>query len=83
MPALVVIVHLLILLIEELLIDFCELIGTHSGANMAKAVWSTIVLYGLEGWVGDLQNRSSLCTEYFLLHRFLLLTLTMPPIMIQ
>ena len=80
---LVVIVHLLILLIEELLIDFCELIGTHSGENMAEAVWSTIVLYGLEGWVGDPQNRSSLCTEYFSLHRFWLLTPTMPPIMIQ
>lgn len=83
MPTFVVIVHLLILLIEELLIDFCELIGTHSGANMAEAVWSTIVLYGLEGWVGDPQNRSSLCTEYFSLHRFWLLTPTMPPIMIQ
>ena len=47
MPALVVIVHLLILLIEELLIDFRELIGTHSGENMVEAVWSTIVLYGL------------------------------------
>ena len=79
---LVVVVHLLILLIEELLIDFCELIGIHSGANMAEAVWLTMVLYGLDGWVGDPPNRPSLCTEYFSLHRFWLLTLTMPPIMI-
>ena len=82
MPMLVVVVHLLILLTEELLIDFCELIGTHSGINMAEAVWLTMVLYGLEGQVGDPPNRSSLCTEYFLLCRFWLLTLTMPPIMI-
>ncbi len=33
--------------IEELLIDFRELIGEHSGENMAKAVWVTMELYGL------------------------------------
>ena len=26
---------------EELLIDFRELIGEHSGENMAEAVWAT------------------------------------------
>lgn len=40
--------------VEELLIDFRELIGAHSGANMAEAVWSTIELYGLEGRVSNL-----------------------------
>ena len=34
---------------EELLIDFQELIGQHSGENMAEAVWATMELYGLIG----------------------------------
>ncbi|KAG6893866.1 hypothetical protein C0992_008362, partial [Termitomyces sp. T32_za158] len=34
---------------EELLIDFCELIGEHSGENMAEAVWETLETYGLVG----------------------------------
>jgi hypothetical protein len=38
-------------LIEELLIDFRELIGEHSGENMAEAVWVTMELYGLVGKV--------------------------------
>lgn len=37
--------------VEELLIDFRELIGSHSGINLAAAVWSTMELYGLEGRV--------------------------------
>lgn len=41
----------LIYVLEELLIDFQELIGAHSGANMVEAIWDTIVLYGLEGRV--------------------------------
>jgi len=36
---------------EELLINFQELIGEHSGENMAKAVWATMELYGLIGKV--------------------------------
>jgi hypothetical protein len=45
--------HILYLLCpaEELLIDFCELIGEHSGENMAEAVWRTMELYGLVGRV--------------------------------
>ena len=41
----------LIYVLEELLIDFWELIGAHSGANMVDAVWDTIVLYRFEGQV--------------------------------
>lgn len=37
--------------LEELLIDFTELIGEHTGANMADAVWSTMKRYGLVGRV--------------------------------
>jgi hypothetical protein len=33
--------------VEELLIDFRELIGEHSRENMAEAVWATMELYGL------------------------------------
>jgi hypothetical protein len=36
---------------EELLIDFRELIGSHSGENMAEAIWETLDLYGLKGRV--------------------------------
>ena len=38
-------------LTEELLIDFRELIGEHSGENMAEAVWATMELYSLIGKV--------------------------------
>ncbi|KIJ35055.1 hypothetical protein M422DRAFT_181239, partial [Sphaerobolus stellatus SS14] len=36
-------------LLEEVLIDFCELIGEHSGVNMAAAVYQTIDTLGLKG----------------------------------
>lgn len=39
------------LVLEELLIDFRELPGEHSGENMAEAVWETLVMYGIEGKV--------------------------------
>ena len=39
---------LLMLASEELLIDFRELIGAHSGDNMADVVWSTWELYGIQ-----------------------------------
>ena len=36
-------VHMLILpVLEELLIDFCELVGEHSGENMTEVVWETL-----------------------------------------
>lgn len=37
---------------EECLIDFRELIGEHSGENMAAAVWETVEKFGLIGRVG-------------------------------
>ncbi|KAJ6612042.1 hypothetical protein B0H10DRAFT_1808268, partial [Mycena sp. CBHHK59/15] len=33
---------------EEMLIDFRELVGEHSGENMAEAVWTTLKIYGIE-----------------------------------
>lgn len=39
--------YMLIIIKEKLLIDFCELIGKHTGENMAKAVWETLTLYAL------------------------------------
>lgn len=33
---------------EELLIDFHEIIGEHSGMNLAEVVWNTLELYGLK-----------------------------------
>ena len=41
----------LIFHVEELLIDFYELMGAHSGENMAAVVWSTLELYGIENRV--------------------------------
>ncbi|KIL55047.1 hypothetical protein M378DRAFT_188692 [Amanita muscaria Koide BX008] len=35
--------------LEELLVDFRELVGEHSGENMAEAVWETMKQYGLIG----------------------------------
>jgi hypothetical protein len=40
------------LVAEELLIDFQELLGKHSGENMAEAIWETLVMYGIEHRVG-------------------------------
>jgi len=37
--------------IEELLIDFHELEGEHSGANMAQVTWDTLTSFGIENWV--------------------------------
>lgn len=36
---------------EELLIDFQELIGPHTGENMATVVWSTLEMFGIEAKV--------------------------------
>ncbi|TFK36372.1 hypothetical protein BDQ12DRAFT_572617, partial [Crucibulum laeve] len=33
--------------LEEVLIDFREIIGEHSGANLAHTVWQTLDFYGL------------------------------------
>ncbi|KAN0131304.1 Ribonuclease H-like domain containing protein [Lactarius tabidus] len=37
--------------LEELLINFRELEGEHSGANMAEAVWETLVCFGIENQI--------------------------------
>ena len=37
--------------IEELLINFHELMGEHSGENMAEAVWETLTKYGISDHV--------------------------------
>ncbi len=34
--------------IEELLIDFRELEGKHSGANMVEATWETLTCFGIK-----------------------------------
>ena len=39
--------------LEELLIDFQELIGEHTGENMAEAIWETLTRY-------DIQDRVSI-----------------------
>ena len=39
--------------LEEIVLDFQELVGEHSGKNLAEAVWQTIELYGLQHKVGS------------------------------
>lgn len=39
---------------EELMIDFRELLGQHTGENMAEVVWDTFVRYGIEKRVSHL-----------------------------
>ncbi|KAF8999454.1 hypothetical protein BDQ17DRAFT_1172371, partial [Cyathus striatus] len=33
---------------EELLIDFQEMLGKHTGKNMASVIWKTLQIYGLD-----------------------------------
>ena len=40
--------------IEELFINFRELMGEHSGENMAEAVWETLTKYGISDHVHSL-----------------------------
>jgi len=56
----------LILLLEELLIDFRELQGEHSGENMAEAVWETLKQYGLIGQVSLAEYHTSTGDEIYL-----------------
>jgi hypothetical protein len=37
--------------LEELLVDFWELEGKHSGANMAEAMWEMLTCFKIENWV--------------------------------
>ena len=37
--------------LEELLIDFCELIREHSSTNLAPTVYETLSFFGLKGQV--------------------------------
>jgi hypothetical protein len=50
--------------LEELLIDFQELIGAHSGENMAEVVWGTLDLHRLKGRVHHSGIEYSLLTSY-------------------
>jgi hypothetical protein len=43
----------LLLIAEELLIDFRDIIGEHSGANMAHTVYETLCSFGLKGRVSQ------------------------------
>ena len=42
-----------LLIAEELLIDFRDIIGEHSSANMAHAVYETLCSFGLKGRVSQ------------------------------
>jgi hypothetical protein len=35
--------------LDELLIDFQEVMGEHSGENLGAVVWNTLEIYGLKG----------------------------------
>ncbi|KAJ7232468.1 hypothetical protein B0H12DRAFT_980962, partial [Mycena haematopus] len=55
---------------EELLIDFRDLVGEHSGENMADTIWGTVEMYGIEGrvypgLVMDNASNNDTMVEYF------------------
>jgi len=59
------------LVAEEPLTDFWELLGEHSGKNMAEAAWETLVMYGIEGRVVITCNSSKLiCLPMSSIFRF-------------
>ena len=62
---------------EELLIDFHELVGEHSGENLAHAIYDTLNLYGLKGWV-SLWVVPGFCTLSLTTRRLLPSMQTMP-----
>ena len=51
---------------EELIIDFKEVIGDHSGENIADVVWGTLTLYNIQDQVCvlGLILHSGLFTDY-------------------
>ena len=61
---------------EEILIDFQEIIGEHSGENLAHAVWQTLKLFSLKGHVSTYLLPASYAI-ILIPHRLLLLTATM------
>jgi hypothetical protein len=66
---------------EELLIDFRELLGEHSGENLAHAVYDTLNTYGLKGCVSLRFVLYCTTTLMFTTHRSLPLTWTTPQTM--
>jgi hypothetical protein len=62
---------------EELLIDFRELVGDHSGENLAHAVYDTLNTCGLKGRV-SLLVVPGFCTPTLITHRLLPSMRTMP-----
>jgi hypothetical protein len=65
---------------EELLIDFRELVGVHSGENLAHAVYDTLDTYNLKGRISP-QFIRGFYTSKFTIYRLLRLIWTMPQIM--
>ena len=63
---------LILPVLEELLINFCELVGEHSGENMAEVVWETLVRYGIHGRVStnSTLTYSLIFSNYFVDHVF-------------
>ena len=67
--------------VEELLLNFRELHGEHTGENLAAAVWATLKLYGLKGQVGFFFSLYSYLTNSH--SRSSQLYVTMPETMTQ
>jgi hypothetical protein len=53
--------------IKELLIDFHQLEGEHSGANMVEATWDTLTCFGIKNQVGHKIPRHQAVLNMFLL----------------
>lgn len=68
--------------LHEVVLDFCEVVGEHSGENLADIVWRTIELYGLQNKV-RLYLLKLLILMYRCHNRSRQLSVTMHQIMIQ
>jgi len=51
-------------LIEEVLIDFHELLGSHTGENIADVVWETLEMYGIEQCVMEFYKNVMMLLTY-------------------
>ncbi|KAI9569188.1 hypothetical protein HD554DRAFT_2020906 [Boletus coccyginus] len=58
---------------EELLIDFCELVGEHSGENLAHVIYNTLNIYGLKDHVIAINADNALNNDTMVEHLVTLL----------
>jgi hypothetical protein len=51
--------------VEEMLLDFQEIVGEHSSENMASIVWDTLKMYEIEDKVSEITHFACFSLIYF------------------